>query len=136
MSRCEHGREIWCPECAALPTVVDPVSGSGGRERLLEEMTSAERKASPVFSGVMNYFPDALAAVAALSKYGNDKHNPGEPLHWAREKSTDHTDCIARHLIGAGTVDPESGFLHDVGLAWRALANLQLKIEAARKGKG
>lgn len=118
-------------------------SGGGGsgapepvfpsKERLISEMTSDERKGAPLFEGCINYFPDALAAVAAMSKYGNDKHNPGEPLHWAREKSTDHKDCVARHLAGTGTVDAESGFLHDVGLAWRALANLQLAIEARRK---
>ena len=64
-----------------------------------------------------------------LSKKGNDKHNPGEPLHWAKEKSTDHKDCIVRHLIDAGTIDPDSKMLHDVGLAWRALANLETVLE-------
>jgi hypothetical protein len=75
-----------------------------------------------VFSGVLEYFPDAIAAVAKLSKEGNDKHNPDQPLHWAREKSNDHEDCIARHLMD-----------HDwVELAWRALAQLQL-MEEKRK---
>jgi hypothetical protein len=31
----------------------------------------------------LDYFPDALAAVAQISYQGNQKHNPGEPLHWA-----------------------------------------------------
>lgn len=95
-------------------------------------MTSAERKATPLYSGVLKYFPQALLAVARLSQIGNDKHNPGEPLHWSREKSNDHLDCIARHLIDAGTVDGEDGLLHDVKLAWRALANLELALEAQR----
>lgn len=89
---------------------------------------SAERKEQPVFSGPMRYFPDALAEVARLCKAGNDKHNPGEPLHWSRSKSNDHLDCIARHMLEAGTVD-DDGFLHDVKVAWRALANLQVAIE-------
>lgn len=89
---------------------------------------SAARKATPVYSGCLNYFPLALAAVARLSKIGNDKHNPGQPLHWSRGKSNDHLDCIARHLMDAGTLD-ENGELHDVALAWRALANLQLAEE-------
>jgi len=90
---------------------------------------SDDRKNTPIFSGVLNYFPLALAAVAQLSKKGNDKHNPGQPLHWSRDKSTDHKDCIARHLIDAGTIDPDSEMLHDVGLAWRALANLETALE-------
>lgn len=95
----------------------------------LNRLTSAERKQTPIATGVLDYFPDALAAVAQLSKWGNDKHNPGEPLHWAREKSTDHADCIARHLIGRGTRDAD-GQRHSASLAWRALALLQLEIEA------
>lgn len=94
---------------------------------------SKARKEVPVATGVLDYFPDAIAAVAAVSKKGNEKHNPGQPLHWSREKSADHRDCIARHLIDAGNdgmgVD-ENGDLHLAACAWRALAALQLAIEA------
>lgn len=88
------------------------------------------RKALPLFSGVLAYFPDAIAAVAQCSKVGNDQHNPGQPLHWERSKSGDHRDCIVRHLLEAGTVDSD-GVRHSAKLAWRALALLQLEIEAA-----
>lgn len=91
--------------------------------------TTKERKEIPLARGVLDYFPAALAAVAALSKAGNDKHNPGEDIHWARGKSMDHADCILRHLIDRGTIDPEDGILHDVKVAWRALANLQEELE-------
>lgn len=94
---------------------------------------SAERKATPIASGVLSYFPDAIAAVAKLSKLGNDKHNPGEPLNWSRGKSNDHADCIVRHLMDRGTIDEETGLLHDVAVAWRALAMCQLAIEKARE---
>jgi hypothetical protein len=60
---------------------------------------SAARKDIPMFSGLKAYFGAALAGVARHSKRGNDKHNPGEPLHHARGKSTDHEDCIERHLL-------------------------------------
>lgn len=90
---------------------------------------SQQRKATPLYSGVLAYFPLALAAVARLSKAGNDKHNPGQPLHWSRGKSNDHLDCIARHLADAGGFDEETGELHDVALAWRSLANLQIAEE-------
>lgn len=88
------------------------------------------RKSSPIYSGVLKYFPDAIAAVAQLSKIGNDQHNPGEPLHWAREKSADHHDCLIRHAMDAGTIDTD-GVRHSAKVAWRALAALQLELEAA-----
>ena len=93
-------------------------------------LDSQERKDTPIVRGCLDYFPAALAEVARLSKYGNDKHNPGEDLHHAREKSTDHADCIVRHLLERGTPDP-SGFSHTVMVAWRALALLQEELEAA-----
>ena len=92
---------------------------------------SAARKDVPICTGVLDYFPDALADVARLSKIGNDKHNPGEPLHWARGKSTDQADCIIRHMVDRGTIDTD-GVLHDTKVAWRALAQLQLAIEKLR----
>jgi hypothetical protein len=86
----------------------------------------------PMARGLLDYFPDALAAVARHSKASNDKHNPGQPLQWSREKSSDHADCILRHLAGRGGRG-EDGARHSVGLAWRALALLQLEIEEAMK---
>lgn len=57
------------------------------------------RKAIPVYSGLLNYFPLAIAAVAALSRIGDDQHNPGKPLHWDRSKSGDELDAQACHLL-------------------------------------
>jgi hypothetical protein len=89
---------------------------------------AAARKASPMAEGLLWYFPNALAAVAAVSKAGNDQHNPGEPMHHARGKSMDHADCIMRHLVDAGTIDTD-GQRHSAKVAWRALALLQEEIE-------
>lgn len=97
-------------------------------------MTPSERKDRPVYSGVLKYFPDALLEVALVSKLGNDQHNPGQPLHWDRAKSTDELDAASRHLIGAGTRD-DDGARHSAKLVWRALANLQKEIEAERAPK-
>lgn len=88
-----------------------------------------KRKDLPITTGVIDYFPLALAEVARVSVEGNKQHNPGEPLHWAKEKSTDHADCIARHLIDRGKIDKD-GTRHSAKLAWRALALLQLELEA------
>lgn len=90
---------------------------------------AASRKNLPITSGVLDYFPMAIAAVAAISKAGNDQHNPGQPMHWNRGKSSDHADCIARHLIQRGDFDTD-GMRHSAKLAWRALALLQEELEA------
>lgn len=90
---------------------------------------SDKRKTLPVATGVLDYFPDALAAIAELSYIGNEKHNPGQPLHWARSKSTDEADCLIRHFLERGTIDTD-GIRHSVKVAWRALALLQKEIEA------
>lgn len=87
-----------------------------------------ERKAIPIATGFVDYFPLAMAAVAELSRIGNDQHNPGQPLHWAKEKSTDHADCLMRHFIERGTRDFD-GVLHDVKVAWRAMAALETLLE-------
>jgi hypothetical protein len=87
-----------------------------------------ERKAIPMARGLLDYFPDALAAVAELSMIANEQHNPGEPMHWAKEKSTDHADCIIRHMVDRGKIDND-GQRHSTKLAWRALALLQTEIE-------
>ncbi len=97
---------------------------------------SKERKEHPLLSGCIRYFPAALAGIAKTSKLGNDKHNPGEPLHHARGKSTDHGDCILRHLMDvqdlltALTSEDSNVKIEDVLLevnqmAWRALAYSQ-----------
>lgn len=86
------------------------------------------RKERPIARGVLDYFPDAIAAVANVSYIGNKQHNGDAPMHWAREKSNDHADCIVRHLMERGMVD-DDGLLHSAKLAWRALALLQLEIE-------
>ena len=90
-----------------------------------------KRKETPVFSGVLKYFPDAILEVARVSKIGNDQHNPGEPLHWAKEKSTDEPDALVRHLIdhAKGEVYDTDGQRHLAKAAWRALAFLQRELE-------
>lgn len=90
---------------------------------------SATRKAAPVYEGFVCYFPNAMANVARLSKFGNDKHNPGQPLHWSFNLSNDHGNCIVRHqasdpeAVDDSYDDPE--ILHATAIAWRAMAQLE-----------
>lgn len=89
------------------------------------------RKALPIATGFVDYFPDAMAAVAELSRIGNDQHNPGKPLHWDRSKSGDESDALMRHFLQRGTLDTD-GVRHSAKVAWRAMAMLQKEIEQAR----
>jgi len=91
---------------------------------------AAERKRIPLVSGLLDYFPMAGAAVAELSLIGNEQHNPGEPLNWARGKSNDQADTLVRHLVERGTLDTD-GVRHSTKVAWRALALLQEELEVA-----
>lgn len=92
------------------------------------------RKETPLYSGLFKYFPRALAEVARISYQGNQQHNPGQPLHWAREKSADHEDCILRHVMDAPGIDTD-GRRHMGKAAWRALASLELEIEKEEKNE-
>lgn len=88
------------------------------------------RKEHPVASGVLDYFPQAIVAVAGVSYAGNKQHH-GEnaPLHWDRSKSTDEADAMMRHFLERGTIDGD-GIRHSAKMVWRALAFLQKEIEA------
>lgn len=87
-----------------------------------------ERKQYPVASGVLDYFPDALVAIANVSWQGNEQHNAGQPLHWARSKSADEADTMIRHFLQRGSKDTD-GIRHTAKMAWRALALLQKELE-------
>ena len=104
------------------------VGGAPTRATILPE-DPAKRKKFPIASGVLDYFPDALVAVSEVSQVGNDQHNPGQPLHWARGKSSDEADTCMRHFLQRGTVDVD-GLRHTAKAAWRILALLQKEIEA------
>lgn len=93
----------------------------------------AARKAVPLATGCLDYFPQALCAVAECSQVGNDQHNPGKPLHWDRSKSGDESDALMRHFLQRGTLDSD-GIRHSAKVAWRALAMLEKEIEGEGKG--
>lgn len=89
------------------------------------------RKAIPVYSGFVKYFPRGMAAVAELSLIANDQHNPGQPLHWDRNKSSDELDALMRHTLDEAmgeTIDTDN-VLHATKRAWRAMADLEKKLE-------
>ena len=116
--------DLLMPVDVVYRDITDPVP----RSRVQGVGKHGERKATPIYSGVLQYFPDALWEIAQCSQAGNDQHNAGEPLHWSRGKSDDHHDALTRHLFESGEID-DDGISHSAKMAWRALAILQLEIE-------
>jgi len=90
------------------------------KDSVLPEDAQA-RKDIPVYTGFINYFPRAIAAVAKISLIGGLQHGQtAETLHWDRSKSGDELDAMMRHILDG---DWEQ-------VAWRAMANLEKKEEA------
>jgi len=90
------------------------------------------RKKPPIATGVLDYFPLALAAIAECSRIGNKQHNPDEPMYWNREKSQDHADSLIGHFLERGNEDTD-GISHTTKVAWRALAMLEIEEECKRE---
>ena len=109
-----------------LTLVSIPAVPAGDSSRVLAD--DDKRENYPLWDGLFAYFPAALCEVSRWSRSGNDKHNPGEELHWSREKSTDHGNKILRHLLDADK-EMGDGFIEATALAWRALALCQTLLE-------
>ena len=89
------------------------------------------RKKTPLCSGVLWYFPDALELVAQNSMVGWHQHcDTSKPMYWDRSKSADEPDAMVRHLKDhhKNPID-DDGTLHLSKVAWRALAMLQKYLE-------
>ena len=95
-----------------------------------------ERKLLPIATGVLDYFPLALAEVARVSKAGNDQHNGlNTPLHWDRSKSTDESDALIRHFLERDALDTD-GTYHAAKMVWRGLAYLEKLLESKQSVRG
>lgn len=92
---------------------------------------AAKRKAIPIYSGVVKYFPLALKEIAKTSFQGQQQHNPDKPLAWDRSKSGDELDAMMRHLIdhASGEIFDEDGIRHLSKCGWRILAYIQKTME-------
>lgn len=126
--RSPEGEDFWME--------VSHAARSGGtypplpeKEYHLMDGLSSNRHEYPLFNGLLDYFPDACAAVARHSYLSNEQHNPGEKMHWAPEKSIGTGDQIVRHLKDGMQAykneDYEAAETHLAALAWRGLELLQ-----------
>ena len=93
----------------------------------LADLTTEERKERPMFHGLLNYFPNALAEISHVSFVATKQHHPGEIMNWDRNKSIDNPDCAVRHMCNMEAVDTE-GLTHAAKVAWRTLATLEEMI--------
>lgn len=94
----------------------------------------AERKKWELWTFLTEYFPDSFLEVVRVAIVGNDQHNPGEPLHWARGKSADQMNTALRHMWDHKTLGPlDTDMCYHLAKAiWRLSAELQLVIEKRR----
>jgi len=87
---------------------------------------SEERKKYPLYSGLFHYFPRTCALIARVSWDGSKQHHPDKPMHWDKNKSTDHIDCAFRHAMeGEEANDP---YLM-AQAAWRLMARTETMLE-------
>jgi hypothetical protein len=95
----------------------------GEKKNTVLPTDAQERKAIPIYTGFIKYFPDAIVEISKVSLKGGIQHGQTpETLHWDRSKSGDELDAMMRHLIDEDWAQ----------VAWRALANLQKQIERSR----
>ena len=128
----------FCPECnlkrgaetlkedkIKFPKFVEKIEkeqftkGCRTEEKAILPEDAQARKEIPLYSGLMQYFPRALCAVAHQSYLGNQQHHPDKPLLWDRSKSSDEEDALLRHMVDKEWVQ----------VAWRALARLEKELE-------
>lgn len=128
---CPHGTRstLKCYKCEIEQYGQKTTACETTKDRIGDYKT---RKQRPLCTGVLDYFPDALLEVAHCSWVGNEQHNPGQKLHWAKEKSIGEGNEILRHLIDRGTRDSD-GVRHLAKAAWRCLELLQREIDAEKK---
>lgn len=97
---------------------------------LKEPGTKGDLGKSPVFRGLLDYFPRAVETVARVSEIGARKYS------WKGWESVPdgvnrYTDALARHLTGLsveGPYDRDTGALHRAQIAWNAMAALELYL--------
>ena len=90
------------------------------------------RKAIPVATGCVDYFPDALAAVAEPRVSATTSIIPASRCIGTVRSRPTRPNLLMRHFVDRGTVDSD-GVRHSAKVAWRALALLQKEMREPRR---
>lgn len=84
-----------------------------------------------VYQGVLDYFPRAVLAVAAISTFGASKY-AWKGWENVPDGYNRYSNALHRHELYKGIegdTDSDSKMLHDVHIAWNALARLELVLK-------
>jgi len=87
---------------------------------------------SPIYRGVLSYFPNAIRGVALVSEFGAKKYAWNGWLH-VPDGYNRYSDGMVRHTTQRAEgqiLDDESGLPHDWHIAWGALARAELAFRA------
>lgn len=83
---------------------------------------SSKRKEYPLYRGLFQLFPHALAAISHHTYINCRKHlgsdTPEGTIGWDKSKSPDELDAMLRHMLEEDWVST----------AWRALGNLEREL--------
>lgn len=86
---------------------------------------------SPLYSGLLDYFPRACLAVANVSRVGAEKYT-WKGWETVPDGFKRYSDALGRHLVGEsvdGMVDKATGLDHPAMAAWNAMARLELFLK-------
>lgn len=87
---------------------------------------------SPVFQGLLDYFPRACLAVAEVSAKGAEKY-AWKGWETVPDGYNRYSNALGRHQLYKsieGPIDSDTGLLHDAQVAWNAMATLELKLRS------
>lgn len=95
-----------------------------------ESGSKLDKGKSPIYRGVIGYFPRALRAVGEVSDYGAAKYcwNGWETVPDGFNR---YSDALGRHLIYEAEGeqrDSDTNLLHAAHAAWNALARLEMLL--------
>lgn len=95
--------------------------------------TKGDNGKSPIYRGLLDYFPRACLSIAHVSERGAQKYSwkgwESVPSGMSR-----YSDALVRHIALEaieGPVDKDTGLLHKAQIAWNALAVLELYLREA-----
>lgn len=92
---------------------------------------------APIYQGFIQYFPDAIEAVAQVSAFGYKKYGTWGGWHGVDDGLNRYMDAKCRHMIDEAKGEKcasDSQLLHAAHEAWGAMAKLQLLLESFKNG--
>jgi len=92
---------------------------------------------SPVFQGLLDYFPRACLEVAKVSLVGANKYS-WKGWEEVPDGVTRYANALGRHLLLEaieGELDRDTGLLHKAQVCWNSLARLELYLRQHETSK-